>query len=77
MNRHGLMIAAACAAVIASGCATSTGSQKADDEEKTYVTGSRIPVKNGNVQGTVSVNADRKSIDDMVRRPGTAGSSAN
>ena len=78
MNRFGLMIAAACAALLAGGCATNSGTQKAsDDEDKVYVTGSRIPVKSGSVHGNVSVNADRKSIDDMVRRPGTAGSSAN
>ena len=78
MNRYELMIAAAFAAMLAGGCATSNNTQKAaDDEDKLYVTGSRIPVKNGSVQGPVTVNSDRKSIDDMVRRPGTAGASAN
>jgi len=77
MNRYGLMIAGACAAMLAAGCATNSGTQKAsDDEDKVYVTGSRIPVK-GSAHGTVSVNSDRKSIDDMMRRPGSAGSSAN
>jgi hypothetical protein len=76
MNRQGLVIAAAVATTLAAGCASTNTQNRASDDEKTYVTGSRIPVKDavyGNVQGT----GDRKSIEDMVRRPGTVGNSSN
>jgi hypothetical protein len=77
MIRFGLFIAAVFAATLAGGCAAPNGTQKAaDDEEKVYVTGSRIPVKD-KVHGPVTAVSDRKSIEDMVRRPGTFGSSGN
>jgi hypothetical protein len=77
MIRFGLIIAAAFAATFAGGCAAPNGTQKAaDDEDKLYVTGSRIPVKD-KVHGAVSAVSDRKAIEDLVRRPGAFGSSGN
>ena len=71
MNRFGPIIAAAFAATLSGGCAAPNGTQKADaDEDKVYVTGSRIAVKE-KVHGSVSATTDRKAIDDLVRRPGS------
>jgi hypothetical protein len=77
MIRFGLIIAAAFAATLAGGCAAPNGKEKAaDDEDKLYVTGSRIPVKD-KVHGSVSAVSDRKAIEDLVRRPGAFGSGGN
>ncbi len=77
MNRHGLVIAAALAVTLAAGCAsTNTNQNRASEDEKTYVTGSRIPVKD-KATGSVSATTDRRAIEDMIRRPGTAGTSSN
>ena len=77
MNRFGLIIAAAFAATLAGGCAAPNDTQKAAaDEDKLYVTGSRIAVKD-KVHGSVSATTDRKAIEDLVRRPGTPGPFSN
>jgi hypothetical protein len=77
MNRYGFLLATAIVATLAAGCATNGGtSSAANDDDKLIVTGSRIPVK-GSATGNVSVDSDKNSINDMMRRPGTAGSSAN
>jgi hypothetical protein len=77
INRYGFMLAAAIVAVLAAGCATNdTSKTAANDDEKVTVTGSRIPVKD-KATGTVSAATDRKSIDDMMRRAGTAGGGGN
>jgi hypothetical protein len=73
MNRLGLIIAAAFAATLAGGCAAPNGTQKeADDEDKVYVTGSRIPVKESPHSG-VKAMTDRKAINDMMRGGGASG----
>ncbi len=65
MNRPDLLFVAVCALLVA-GCASTDKKQSAaDDDEKTYVTGSRIPVKD---RSTVNSTTDRKAIDDMMRR---------
>ena len=65
---------AALAATLIAGCASTNNSKSATDEDdKTYVTGSRIPVKDA-VHGSVSSTTDRAAIQDMVRPPRTSGS---
>ena len=77
MNRYGFLLATALVATLAAGCATNgTSSSAANDDDKVTVTGSRIPVK-GSATGTVSATSDKNAINDMMRRSGTAGSSAN
>ena len=77
MNRYGYLLAAAFVATFAAGCSTNgTSNSAANDDDKLVVTGSRIPVK-GSATGNVTVNSDKNSITDMMRRPGTAGNSAN
>jgi hypothetical protein len=65
MIRFGLGIAAAFAATLAGGCATPNDTQKVADEDKVYVTGSRIP-KDKQFAG---------AVEETVRPPtaGTAG----
>jgi hypothetical protein len=65
MNRYVLI--AALGATLAAGCSTtSTTSAMADDDDKMYVTGSRIPFKDTSVNNrNVSANTDRKAIDDL------------
>ena len=77
MNRYGFLLAAAIVASIAAGCATNgTSNSAANDDDKTTITGSRIPMK-GNTTGTVSATSDKNAIDDMMRRSGTAGGTAH
>ena len=68
MNRYGLVLAAAFAATLAAGCSTS-GTQAADDDDKVYVTGSRIP-RNDRAAAGLKTTEDQNAIKDMVRRPG-------
>ena len=73
MIRFGLIIAAAFAATLAGGCAAPNGTQRAaDDEDKVYVTGSRIPVKESPHTG-VKAMTDRRAIEDMMRPGGATG----
>jgi PBP1b-binding outer membrane lipoprotein LpoB len=70
MNRSDLLFVAVCALLLA-GCASTDKKQSAaDDDEKTYVTGSRIPVKD---RSAVNATTDRKAIDDMFRKGATGG----
>lgn len=71
MNRFGLFIAAAFAATLAGGCAAPNGTQKAADDDKVYVTGSRIAVKESPHAG-VKAMTDRRAIEDMMRPGGAA-----
>ena len=75
MIRFGLGIAAALAATLAGGCAAPNDTQKTADEDKVYVTGSRIPVKDKQSAGSVHSTTDRRAIEETVRPPtaGTAG----
>ncbi len=64
MKRSDLLFVAV-SAVLVAGCASTDKKQTAaDDDDKTYVTGSRIPVKD---RSTVSTTTDKKAIDDMMR----------
>ena len=70
MNRCALL-AAACLTLVA-GCATNGNQTTAASEDKEYVTGSRIPVKNKNQTG-VKATSDRNTIDDIMRKGSGSG----
>jgi hypothetical protein len=56
---------AALGATLMAGCSTNnTRTAAIDDDDKTYVTGSRIPVKDGSSAKSTS---DKKDIDDMTK----------
>ena len=76
MNRSTLILAIVGAA-LAAGCASTNNTQDVGSyDDKTYLTGSRIPVKE-KVGGAVAATTDRKAIEDLVRRPGTPGPFSN
>jgi hypothetical protein len=67
MNRCSLFIAAFCAAI--TGCASVDQQARqgaATQDDKDYVTGSRIPVKTGTTSSTVKTTSDRAEIDKMM-----------
>jgi len=69
MNRSVLLVVLFSA--LAAGCSTtSTKSTAADDDEKVYATGSRIPVKD---RSTVNATTDKNAIDSMMRKGVTSG----
>jgi hypothetical protein len=52
-------------AMLAAGCSTNnTKSSATDDDDKTYVTGSRLPVKDGSTSKSMS---NKQDIDDMTK----------
>ena len=70
MNRCYLLLAVAGTALIV-GCASADNKQAAvDDDDKEFVTGSRIPVKQG--AGNVSKTTNRQDIDNMMNRRSVA-----
>ena len=76
MYRRELFIAAVAAALV-SGCATPTNqsAQNNDPDDKTYVTGSRIPVKDNGSQAAAAARAANnpdKGIVDQLRRGGAS-----
>ena len=58
-------------ALLAAGCATNGNQATVASEDKEYVTGSRIPIKNNDKSGA-RATSDRNTIDDMLRRGGNA-----
>lgn len=64
MNRYHLLFAVAGTAFVA-GCASTEKQAAVQDEDKEYVTGSRIPVRGGTGNATVM---SRQAIDDMMRK---------
>ena len=74
MNRYHLLFAVAGTAFIA-GCASADKQAAVQDEDKEYVTGSRIPVRAGT--GRATSTSDRQTIDNMMRKrdvaPGMPG----
>lgn len=70
MNRY-KMIVAMMAATVAAGCATTPTPQAADSpDDKAYVTGSRLPVRDSSTTANVKGVTDKRSIDDMMRPGG-------
>jgi hypothetical protein len=71
MNARALLVAAA-GIVFAAGCATTEKQAAVDDDDRVYVTGSRIPVKEGKGHQSVQSTATKQGINDMLRKPGNA-----
>ena len=74
MYRRELVIAAIAAGLI-SGCATTNkpNAQSTDPDDKTYVTGSRIPMKDNGSQAAAAARAASnpdKGIQDQLKRGG-------
>ena len=72
MNRYDLILAVIAATVIA-GCATTPNPQAAATEspdDKAYVTGSRLPVRDSSTSANVKGVTDKRAIDDMVHPGG-------
>lgn len=69
MNRYDLILAAIAATVVA-GCATAPNPQVAESaDDKAYVTGSRLPVRdNSSTTANVKAIANKNAIDDMMNR---------
>jgi hypothetical protein len=70
MNRYNMVVAAVALAAL-SGCATPPTPPAAEQpDDKAYVTGSRIPVRDNSTSADVKGISDKRSIDDMVRPSG-------
>ena len=70
MNRIHLLVAVLGIAFV-SGCASTDKQAALQDDDKTYVTGSRIPVKDTS-HPNVSAVTDKKDINEMMHRGGNA-----
>ena len=66
MNR--IVLLAALCATLAVGCESTSTQRATDNEDKVYVTGSRIPRNDRNSSGVKSTS-DQKSISDMMKPP--------
>jgi hypothetical protein len=71
MMRFNLILATALAATLSAGCST-TGTQATDDDDKVYVTGSRIS-RNDRAAAGVTSTTDKNQINDMMRPAGATG----
>lgn len=71
MNRCHLLAAVVATAVVA-GCASADQEVAAQEDDETYVTGSRLPVRTGSGPGATKATTTLPRIDDMLRRPGNA-----
>jgi hypothetical protein len=67
MNRYDLILAVIAATVVA-GCATAPNQTAAADspDDKTYVTGSRLPVRDNSTTANVKGVTNKNAIDDMM-----------
>jgi hypothetical protein len=68
MNRYDLILAVIAATVI-TGCATAPSQSAADEspDDKAYVTGSRLPVRDGSTTANVKGVSGKDAADDMRR----------
>jgi hypothetical protein len=76
MNRYGLL-AAALGAVAMAACTTVEPQQQSVENkpDKTYITGSRIPVHEGSGSGSVRSVDSKQGVDDMMQNRGAIGAS--
>ena len=73
MNRSSVVLAALAAISIAA-CASVEQQQSAEPKaEKTYTTGSRIPVRDGSTSTRVTAIENKVDIQDIGARAGIAG----
>jgi len=75
MNPRFLVIAGALAVTCAGGCSTTGTSPAVDDDEKVFVTGSRIPKSDRSSAGA-KTTSDPDQIRSMMK-PQTAGGGGN
>jgi hypothetical protein len=68
MNRYN-MLAAAIATALAAGCATPPAPPGGAPDDKTYVTGSRLPSRDADNTSPVNSNGNKQDIHDMMQRP--------
>ena len=68
MNRYDLILAAVAGSVLF-GCATTPDPQVAESQDdKAYVTGSRLPVRDSSTTANVKGITNKNAIDDMMNR---------
>ena len=69
MNRYQLILATIAATFVA-GCATTPPQTAANEspDDKAYVTGSRLPVRDNSTTANVKGVANKNAIDDMLGR---------
>ena len=73
MNRCDLLLAALAATFVA-GCASVTNQAAAvPQDEKTHVTGTRLPARDGTTSATVNSTENKQGITDMMQRGNTTG----
>ena len=73
MNRYNMVLAAV-AVTVAAACATPNPNQQTSQaqEDKGYVTGSRLPTRNGSTTADVKGVSGKDAMDEL-RRNSTAG----
>jgi hypothetical protein len=68
MNRYNLILAAVVVGALF-GCATTPAPQEAESpDDKAYVTGSRLPVRDNSTSANVKGITNKNAIDDMMNR---------
>jgi hypothetical protein len=67
MNRHNLLLAAVAVTFVA-GCATPPAGTPVAQEDRTYVTGSRLPARDGDTSSTVNGTSSTQDIQDTMQR---------
>ena len=74
MNRYGLL-AAALGAVAMAACTSVEPQQQSGENkpDKTYITGSRIPVREGSGSASVKSIDNKQGVDDMMQNRGAIG----
>lgn len=71
MNRYNTILAAVAVAALF-GCATAPTPPTAESQDdKAYVTGSRLPVRDGSTSANVKGVTSKEGIDDMLNRGST------
>jgi hypothetical protein len=66
MNRYDLLLATI-AAVLIAGCASVTSQTAEPQRDKTVITGSRLPAREGATSADVKSIGNKEGIDDMMR----------
>jgi hypothetical protein len=67
MNRYDLLLATI-AAVLIAGCASVTSQTAEPERDKTLVTGSRLPAREGATTADVKSVSSKEGIEDMMNR---------
>jgi hypothetical protein len=74
MNRYGLMAAALGAVALVACTSVETQQQSSENKpDKTYITGSRIPVHEGSSSASVRSVESKQGVDDMMQNRGAIG----